>query len=362
MSTTAPKNESTAMQAPASAPIKGPRRASDILAEHLGLDPAGMIAAIKAQAFKSVPPNLVTNEALAIYINVARALTEAAPRFNPLLPGMLYAFQAKNGGIETMIGPDGIYALLASRDDIEGWNVTPEFDQAGKLVSCYSEIFVKGKRPFTKRCYLREWKINSNPNWNQRETHMLETRTLKQNARQVIHGLPMDAEELAVVEVEAKIIETPTASRSASLAHRIAPIVPAAPTASEPEDAGQTGEREQLEEPPAEPPRKPAKKGAKPAESGIAAEIEAAPVDMLIDSLLSFCASHASAISTAERPVNELDAWDRLGLPPHNPGEYLDKDSNGDSQIPRDASELREAAKALAGKHDGFRLNRKGGA
>lgn len=42
--------------------------------------------------------------------------------------------------------------------------------------------------------------MSSNPNWVTRPRHMLEIRTLKQNARQIIHGIPFDEDERKMME------------------------------------------------------------------------------------------------------------------------------------------------------------------
>ena len=229
-STTAIAKQTPATE-PAAPQIKGPRRASEILAEHLGLDPGRMIEVIKAQCFPGAR-NPVSNEQLAAYINVANSLTRQAPNFNPLLPGMLYAFPTQNGGIQPMIGPDGVYALLGSRSDVEGWESSSEFDDAGKVFSASATIWITGKRPFKKTVYLSEWQTKNNDGrikdiW-KRESHQLEWQALKQAARMVIHGLPagqkaehiIEAEYAEMVPAERPAIATET--RSATVARRIA--------------------------------------------------------------------------------------------------------------------------------------------
>ena len=179
-----------------------PERASALLAEGLKMDQGAMIEVIKAQCFAQSDPKKITNEQLAAYINVATSLKAQAPNFNPILPGMLYAFPTKNGGIAPMIGPDGVFALLSSRPDVEGWTSVCNFDDKGHLLSATATIFVRGMHPITKICYYNEWKVDSNPNWKARPCHMMELRALKQAARMVIHGLPMDREEVEIVALE----------------------------------------------------------------------------------------------------------------------------------------------------------------
>jgi len=201
--------------ATAAAPERVPyRRASEILAEHLGLDPKTMIETVKAQCFKGVNPSAVTNEQLAAFVNVANSLASQCPGFNPLLPGMLYAYPTKSGGIEPMIGPDGVFALLNAMPDVLGWETVPEFDESGELVSAVAKIIVRGKEPFRKRVFLNEWKMESNLNWKIRPIHMLELRALKQCARYVIHGIPLDAEDIAIAaQAEVRADRGPDALR-----------------------------------------------------------------------------------------------------------------------------------------------------
>lgn len=231
-----------------------------------------MINTIKSQCFRGTNPEKITNEQLAAFCNVATAL-----EINPLLPGMLYAYPSKDGaGIQPMIGPDGVYQILSRRPDVEGWDTTIETDQQGGLVAATANIYVKGKRPFTKRVFLHEWKMQSNPNWNSRPAHMLELRALKQCARQVIFGLPMDEDERKIIEVEATVTPArvidgpvPTApapqSRSASLSDRLqSQRQQAAQPAVEPEQA-------EPPQPARKPPQSGRKRAAAPQEDTVAA-------------------------------------------------------------------------------------------
>jgi hypothetical protein len=200
-----------------------PERASALLADGLKMDQGTMIQVIKAQCFASSDPSRISNEQLAAYINVATGLKAQAPNFNPILPGMLYAFPTKNGGIQPMIGPDGVFALLSSRPDIEGWNCTCTFDQNGVLVSATATVHVRGMHPIVKTCYLAEWKVDSNPNWKARPCHMLELRALKQAARQVIHGLPLDREEAEIIGGEVETVAKREVPVGVSKFRRVAP-------------------------------------------------------------------------------------------------------------------------------------------
>jgi hypothetical protein len=221
------KQETTEVATQQPAQVKGVRKSSDLLAEHLHLEVGSMINIIKAQCFKSVRPDQISNEMLAAYVNVALSLKEQAPNFNPLLPGMLYAYPSKNGGIECIIGPDCVFAMLGSRSDVIGVDTELEYDEKGNLISCLATIEVTGKRPYKKRVFLHEWKVDSNPNWKARPSHMLEVRGIKQCGRYIIHGIPFDAEEIEIIEgheaakTPAKVALEPGQSRTQYLMEKV---------------------------------------------------------------------------------------------------------------------------------------------
>lgn len=173
-----------------------PKLASVALAERLGMTGADMINAFKAQCFLSVrDPASITREQLISFVNIASTLN-----LNPLLPGMMYAYPGRNGSIVPMIGPDGMFKILAEHPDVDHWTVEIEDDANGKPVSALATIFMRHSGPRSKRVWLSEWKMKDNPNWNTRERHMLEIRAIKQCARQVIHGLPYDEDERRIME------------------------------------------------------------------------------------------------------------------------------------------------------------------
>lgn len=171
-------------------------KASTSLALALGIEPAMMIETIKAQCFKSVTPDKVTDAQLAAYISVANAL----PGINPLLPGHLYAYPDRNGSITPIIGPDGIFTLLGHNKDIiaqkdggPAWYV--EHGKDGDEEICTAYINHAGKGLLSKRIYVKEWMVANNPNWQTRRRHMSEIRALKQCARQIVNAIPMDEDE-----------------------------------------------------------------------------------------------------------------------------------------------------------------------
>lgn len=185
------EQQSTALQRPQSPPS-----AIQSLAEGLGIKQSYMLEVVKSQCFKGIDPSRISDQHLAAYVATASAIRSICPTFNPLLTGMLFAYPAKNGGVECMIGPDGVFALLATHPGYKNYEWTPEYDKQGKIAAGTVTINMNdGTGPFRKRCVLSEWHVQSNPNWNTRPEHMLEIRTLKQCARQIIHGIPFDEDE-----------------------------------------------------------------------------------------------------------------------------------------------------------------------
>ncbi len=184
----------------ATAPVNpGFHKATSALATTLGISPAMMVDTLKKQCFPSMKPENITDAQLAAFISVANTL-----ELNPLIPGMLYGYPTQNGGIAPMTGPDGVYKKLSEHTEVEGWEVEVfPADPSLPPTHATCRIFRKGRdKPLTKTVLLSEWKVGSNPNWNTRPRHMLELRALKQCARQVIHGIPMDMDELTISGME----------------------------------------------------------------------------------------------------------------------------------------------------------------
>ena len=73
-------------------------RASDQLAAFLGIEKGMMIETLKAQCFKGKRPDEVSDAQLAAFVSTANVL-----KVNPLVPGMLYAYPERNGGITPIL-------------------------------------------------------------------------------------------------------------------------------------------------------------------------------------------------------------------------------------------------------------------
>ena len=178
--------------------------ASAALAAFIGMEQPMLIDTIRAQCFsktKKVGDHYeqieVTDFQVAAFISIAVEM-----RVNPLLPGMLYAYPVKGGGIVPIMGPDGVFKKLAEHPDIVSWEVEvlPE-DVKLPPTHAVAKIYRKGvERPISYTALLSEWKISENPNWVSRPRHMLQLRALKHAARQVIHGLPYDEDDRHIME------------------------------------------------------------------------------------------------------------------------------------------------------------------
>jgi hypothetical protein len=169
-----------------------------------------MLDTVRAQCFRPKPGEQITDFQVAAFISIAVEM-----KVNPLLPGMLFAFPTKGGGIVPVIGPDGVFKKLAEREDVDGWKVTV-YPEDIKLPPTHATawIYRKGsEHPLEYTAVLSEWAIRENPNWVTRPRHMLGLRALKHAARQIIHGIPGDSDDAIITEMN-EINVTPTAPGS----------------------------------------------------------------------------------------------------------------------------------------------------
>jgi hypothetical protein len=175
-------------------------RASDQLASFLGIEKSMMLDTLKAQCFKGKRPDEVSDAQLAAFVSTANAL-----QVNPLLPGFLYAYPERNGGITPILGPDGVFKKLdemISTGKLKGYKCEVKMGADGKPESATAIIQRAADQiPAEYTAYFSEWCVTSNPNWVARPRHMIWTRAIKQAARQVIHGLPMDADEYEIANM-----------------------------------------------------------------------------------------------------------------------------------------------------------------
>lgn len=176
-------------------------KASDQLATFLGIEKGMMLDTLKAQCFVGKRPDEVSDAQLAAFVSTANVL-----QVNPLVPGMMYAYPTKQGGIVPILGPDGVLKKLDEHIQagrLEGFDcqVFPE-DVTQRPTHAIATIYRRGAKPATYTALYSEWVMTNSPVWQQKPRHMLWMRAIKQAARQVIHGLPMDREEYEMSEMQ----------------------------------------------------------------------------------------------------------------------------------------------------------------
>ncbi len=183
----------------ATAPVNpGFHKATSQLATVLGIEPRMMVETLKKQCFPSMNADSVSDAQLAAFISVANTM-----ELNPLIPGMLYAYPGKNGGIIPVTGPDGVLKKLdeeITKEKIDGYecSVFPE-DVTLPPTHAVATIFRKNHdHPAKFTAIFKEWAVGSNPNWASRPRHMIWLRAIKQCARQVIHGVPFDEDDVVI--------------------------------------------------------------------------------------------------------------------------------------------------------------------
>ncbi len=187
----------------ATAPINpGFHKATSTLSEFLGIEPRMMIDAIKKQCFPGQNSDNISDAQLAAFVSVANNL-----RLNPLIPGHLYAYPSKNGGIVPVTGPDGVMKMLdehISEGKLAGYEcvVFPE-DVTQKPTHAMATIWRQNnEHPSKYTAIFSEWVVGSNPNWASRPRHMIWMRAIKQCARQVIHGVPYDEDDVTIGDMK----------------------------------------------------------------------------------------------------------------------------------------------------------------
>lgn len=195
----------------ATAPVNpGFHKATSMLSATLGIEPRMMIDTVKRQCFPNQQVDSISDAQLAAFISVANSTG-----LNPLLPGHLYAYPSKNGGIVPVVGPDGVFKMLDERiseGKLDGYacEVFPE-DLTQKPTHAIATIWRKGsEHPSKFTAIFAEFVVGSNPNWGTKPRHMIWLRALKQCARQVIHGIPMDEDEVTMAGLKDV---TPTVDR-----------------------------------------------------------------------------------------------------------------------------------------------------
>lgn len=179
----------------------GFHKATSALSATLGIEPRMMVETLKKQCFPSMRSEDISDAQLAAFISVANTMD-----LNPLIPGMLYGYPTKSGGILPLSGPDAILKKLdegIGSGKLDGYEciVYPEAANE-KPTHAVAKIWRKGsERPAAFTATFSEWVVSSNPNWTMRPRHMIWLRALKQCARQVIHGVPLDRDDMEIADM-----------------------------------------------------------------------------------------------------------------------------------------------------------------
>lgn len=164
-------------------------------------------------------------------------------KLNPLVPGQLYAYKHKDNSIQVMIGPDGVWAALASNPDYDGMDEpTVVWDEKNptKSFSITVRLWFKNRRlPATYTAFMSDWFVASRGEyknqWESRPYHMLYTKAVKYAAKQVMHGLPIDRDEFQEpIEIPAAQVTVSTqVMREASVPPLLTGPAPSAPPVKE---------------------------------------------------------------------------------------------------------------------------------
>lgn len=120
---------------------------------------------------------------------------------NPFKKEIYFFEDPKQGAMRPIIGIDGWGTLANRHPTYDGEEIIYGADVIGDY--CEGKLFLKGKpRPFVKRCYLKEWRRDTN-NWRSAPMHMLWVRTRAHLIRFGLGFSVMDEDDFArMVEYE----------------------------------------------------------------------------------------------------------------------------------------------------------------
>lgn len=143
------------------------------MATRFGMDKRAFEATLKA----TVVPANVSNEQFAAFLLVAKQYN-----LNPITKE-IYAFPAKSGGIQPIVGIDGWCNIINSHPQLDGIEFDDVKDANGTLTAIACKIFRKDRsHPITAIEYLSECKRGTEP-WKQWPARMLRHKALIQAAR-----------------------------------------------------------------------------------------------------------------------------------------------------------------------------------
>jgi len=145
--------------------------ALNIMGSRLNVDPAKLMATLKATVFKGASDD----ELLALVV-VANEY-----RLNPLTKE-IYAFPAKGGGIVPVVSIDGWVSMVNDHAAMDGMEFEEHYSDEGKLEAITCKLWRKDRnRPISVTEHLSECRRNTDP-WKM-EHRMLRHKALMQCAR-----------------------------------------------------------------------------------------------------------------------------------------------------------------------------------
>ena len=278
------------------------------MAERYGMATSAFEATLRA----TVVPKECSREQFAAFLVVAHEYG-----LNPILKE-IYAFPAKGGGIQPVVGIDGWVRLMNQHPQMDGIEFDDHLDDNGQLTAITARIHRRDRgHPIVVTEYMVECRRNTEP-WKQWPTRMLRHKALIQAARYAFgysNIFDLDEAERMGADVSGMRAVSPPP----------APPAPRSRISDDPFDA-ETGEI--LEDDPAETPpestaegigSKPQEPAAEPGESpseGIAPQ--AAPPRPLTsaerEKLRPFVAAIAAANTPAAVEKGGQNFWQDAGL------------------------------------------------
>jgi phage recombination protein Bet len=152
--------------------VQEPPSVVQFMAARYGMDRRAFEATLKA----TVVPAGVSNEQLAAFLLVAKDYN-----LNPITKE-IYAFPAKGGGVQPIVGIDGWCNIINSRAEMDGMEFQ-DIMTDGKLTAVTCRIFRKDRaKPVETTEYMDECKRSTEP-WQKWPARMLRHKALIQCAR-----------------------------------------------------------------------------------------------------------------------------------------------------------------------------------
>jgi len=143
------------------------------MAERFGMEPAAFEATLR----HTVIPKDCSREQFAAFLLVAKEYS-----LNPLLKE-IYAFPAKGGGIQPIVGVDGWSNLVNSHPAFDGMEFDDKLDGQGNLIAVTCRMFRKDRSHAVSATeYMAECKRNTEP-WTKWPRRMLRHKSMIQAAR-----------------------------------------------------------------------------------------------------------------------------------------------------------------------------------